>query len=352
MHRIAAIATLAFFLGSTTACQQKPAPVKLEEPGYFVPMAIPAGNPLTEEGVALGRRLFYDPILSVDSSTSCASCYRQELAFTDGRAVSTGLEGRSGTRNAISLANVGYRYKGLFWDGRAASLEEQVTHPITDAREMGNSWEELLRVLNNHPDYPQRFEAAFGPGPVTRSQVERALAQFQRTLISSGSKFDSVLQQKAQFSEQEERGFHLFFDSRADLPMAECGHCHLDLLFTNLAFENNGIEAVHGLEDFPDRGRGRITGRLTDNGKFRVPSLRNVALTAPYMHDGRFRTLKEVVDHYATGGHRAVNKSANVRPLRLNEQHKADLIAFLHTLTDTVFIADPRFSDPFKNKQQ
>ncbi len=334
------------------ACEYAGPYLQLDEPEYFVPMAIPAANPLTGAGVALGRKLFYDPILSADSSLACASCHLQELAFTDGRPVSTGIDGRKGTRNAISLANVGYRYKGLFWDGRAAGLEEQVTHPITDPREMGNTWAGLLQSLNAHPQYPKRFEAAFGPGPITKTQVERALAQFQRTLVSSGSKFDRVLQQKAQFSEREERGFHIFFDSRADLPMAECGHCHLDPLFTNLTFENNGIEAVQSLEGFPDRGRGRITGKPADNGKFRVPSLRNVALTAPYMHDGRFQTLEEVVDHYVTGGHMTVNKSANVRPLRLNEQHKADLIAFLHTLTDTVFTEDQRFSDPFQNRQR
>ncbi|MFN7116732.1 MAG: cytochrome-c peroxidase [Saprospiraceae bacterium] len=315
----------------------QPTPVTLRESERVPKMLIPADNPLTAEGIALGRRLFFDPILSIDSTFSCASCHLPERAFSDGKRVAIGIRMRKGRRNSPSLVNVGYYYKGLFWDGRVITLEEQSLHPVVDSVEMGHTWANVETLLRKHSDYPILFRKAFGiqdKSQITKDLVSKALAQFQRTLISKNSKFDQVQRGEAQFTEAERRGFTIFFDTSMVMAQAECSHCHMDPLFTTLAYENNGVQIAKGL-DYPDQGRGAITGNPYDNGKFKVPSLVNIALTAPYMHDGRFRTLEAVIEHYNKGGHPGENVSPNVRPLNLTEQDKADLIAFLHTLTDT-----------------
>lgn len=325
-------------------------PYILQEPAYFVKMSVPPDNPLTQEGVELGRHLFYDPILSADQSVSCSSCHLPHLAFTDAHTLSVGLNGRKGRRSALPLFNVGYYYKGLFWDGRVNSLEEQIHFPINDSLEMGANWPLIESRLKNHADYPDRFRLAFGinDSDIDSTYVMKALAQFQRVLISADAKFDRVKRGEAKFTEAEQRGWTIFFDASDKLPFSECGHCHLDPLFTNLEFHNNGIEVVNGLSDFPDAGRGAISGIRYDNGKFRVPTLRNIALTAPYMHDGRFETLEEVLAHYESGGHFAENVNPNVRQLQFSEQDKSDLIAFLNTLTDTTFINNTAFASPFQ----
>ena len=326
-----------------------PRPFSLEEPAGFVRMSIPADNPLTHEGIALGRRLFYDPVLSADSSISCATCHLPELSFSDGKRVSRGLEG-SGLRNAPSLINVGYYYTGLFWDGRAASLEDQALHPVRNPLEMGAGWEAAEERLRRHEDYPRLFREAFGirrPAQIDRLLVARALAQFERTLISADAKFDRVQRGEVAFSPAERRGWEIFFDFPGGLSMAECGHCHADPLFTSLEYFNNGLEPRYPGQEQDDPGRAAVTGRNSDKAKFRTPSLRNVALTAPYMHDGRFETLEEVIDHYASGGHYAGNVNPNVRPLRLSDRDKADLLAFLGTLTDSSFVTNEGFQNPF-----
>ena len=313
----------------------------MEEPANFVKMQIPPDNPLTVEGITLGERLFFDPILSVDSSLSCASCHIPALAFTDGRALSLGVDGRSARRSAPSLINVGYHYKGLFWDGRVQSLEMQALMPVVDHNEMDNSWDIAEERLRRHPEYPELFRKAFGIKKiqqVDRYLAAKAMAQFERTLVNYNSKFDRVQRGEAQFTAAEKRGWQIFFDDSRELPTSECGHCHIDPLFTTLGFFNNGIEQVSSLGDFRDKGLGEVTGRLVDNGKFRAPTLRNIMLTAPYMHDGRFATLDEVFDHYISGGHFADNLNPNVRKLRIREQDKRDLIAFLQTLTDSTFV--------------
>jgi cytochrome c peroxidase len=318
-----------------------PIPYKLEEPANFVKMQIPPDNPLTVEGIALGEQLFFDPILSVDRSISCSSCHVPNLAFTDGKAVSTGIDNRVGRRSAMSLINVGYYYKGLFWDGRVKSLEMQALMPVTDHREMGNDWTTVEERLRRHTDYPELFRRAFGikrAAEIDRYLAAKALAQYERALVNYNSKFDRVQRGEAQFTAAEKRGWQIFFDDTLELPTSECGHCHIDPLFTTLGFFNNGIEQVNTLNDFHDKGRGVVTGRLVDNGKFRIPTLRNIMLTAPYMHDGRFATLDEVFDHYISGGHFADNLNPNVRKLRIREQDKKDLIAFLQTLTDSTFV--------------
>ena len=312
-------------------------PYNMTTPPGFVAMVIPPDNPTTMEGVALGKALFFDPILSADSSLSCSSCHLPERAFTDGRPVSLGVEGRIGSRNAPTLLNVGFYYKGLLWDGRAATLEEQSLHPITDSVEMAANWVHVLAKIRRHPDYPHLFRRAFGinPASVDSSHIAKALAQYQRTLISANALFDRKMRGEADFNEQQQRGWAIFNDASPVLPHSECAHCHADPLFTNLDFVNNGIDQVNTLEDFTDKGRGRITGNRYDFGAFRVPTLRNIALTAPYMHDGRFATLEEVIDHYNSGGHYAENLNPNIMPIKLSQEHKQDLLSFLHTLTDS-----------------
>jgi cytochrome c peroxidase len=328
----------------------QPHPVVWTDPPGFVSMAIPADNPFTEEGIALGRALFYDPILSFDSTFSCASCHQSARAFTDAKSKSVGMRARVGRRSSPSLLNVGYLYKGLFWDGRSPHLEDQALHPVVDSLEMGYAWEVIEERLRNHPDYPQRFRAAFGIGSrreIDRRLTTRALAQFQRTLLSYNSKFDRVMRKEDVFTASEKRGWTIFFDASQDAPNSECNHCHIDPLFTDLSFANNGLDPAPTLTEFPDAGRGGITGLKPHNGQFKVPTLRNIALTAPYMHDGRFRTLEQVVDHYVSGGHYAENVNPNVRKLSLDAQDKADLIAFLHTLTDSVALFNRAYANPF-----
>lgn len=324
-----------------------PEPISPDAPADWPPLIIPEKNPLTEEGVALGRRLFYDPILSKDSTVSCATCHEQHLAFTDGRARSVGVEGREGRRSAMSLANVGFQYRGLFWDGRVATLEEQSLHPVTDSNEMNNDWDEVARRLRRHPVYPKLFRAAFGDQPIDSIRVGWALAQFERTLISADSRYDKMTRGEIDFTLAEQRGWTIFFDASMKVPHAECNHCHVDPFFANPQFQNNGLAKTTSESGLYDKGRGEVTGNRYDEGKFRVPTLRNIALTAPYMHDGRFATLEEVLDHYNQGGHPGLNVSPNVRPLHLSEQDKQDVLAFLHTLTDSSFLNREAYRNPF-----
>ncbi len=329
----------------------QPTFVELEKPPRVSRMFVPADNPLTAEGIELGRMLFYDPILSRDSTVFCGNCHQQRRGFTDGKAVSTGFAGRTGRRSAMSLANVGFHHKGLFWDGRADQLEDQAVHPVQDSIEMNLDWALAVQRLQQHEIYPRHFRRAFGiekREEVTQDLVVKALAQFERSLISKDSRFDRWQRGEVQLTAAEQRGYAIFFDTSDKLPHAECGHCHVDPLFTTLDYENNGIQAVENLGDFPDKGRGEVTGNQFDNGRFKVPTLINIAQTAPYMHDGRFKTLTEMLDHYASGGHFAENVSPNVRKLNLGERDKQDLIAFLNTLTDSVFLNNPAFGNPFE----
>ena len=254
------------------------------------------------------------------------------------------------------LANTGYNRTTLFWDGRADDLETQALHPISTAHEMGGRWSDVLEKLRKHPIYRDAFVRAFdllGGERIDSVHVGRALAQFQRSLISANSKYDRVQRGEAAYTPTEELGHAIFFDLADDpangyvgVPVGECAHCHAPPHFTNNRFFNNGLDAAPDLE-FPDPGRGALTGNRYDNGLFRTPSLRNIDLTAPYMHDGRLQTLAEVVDHYNSGGHYAPNRSPNVRPLGLNAEQKAALVAFLHTLTDSSFVHNPHYASPF-----
>lgn len=329
-----------------------PLPRDIALPEKFPQMEIPADNPTTREGVELGRRLFYDPKLSDRGIMSCSTCHLPEGSFTDNLALSRGVRGEEGKRSSMSLLNVGLNNEGFFWDGRVKSLEEQALLPVQDPIELHESWPNVIEKLKADAQYPSMFRKAFGitdRDSITKELAAKAIAQFERTLVSSGkSKYDRVVAGDDIFTDQELRGFQIFFDIDPDMTKhAECGHCHNAPLFTTNEFLNNGIEDVADLADFPDLGRGEFTGHRKDFGQFRVPTLRNVLYTAPYMHDGRFETLDEVIDHYVTGGHVVDNISPIMRPLDLSADDRAALIAFITTLSDEDFLNDPRHQSPF-----
>lgn len=340
--------------GSLLNIAYAPEAVTIAIPSSYPSLEVPKDNPLTKEGILLGRKLFYDPILSRDSTQACASCHHAELNFTDTLAVSKGVDGLTGRRSAMSLLDGAFQHVGLFWDGRAPTLEEQALKPVEDVKEMHALWPDVVLKLRHSFHYPEEFRTAFGiphRDSITKGLVVKAIAQFERTLVSSGkSKYDLALTPGSGvfFSESELRGYQMFFDqSGRRLPDAECFHCHNAPLMASSDYFNNGIQQVNTLQDFTDKGRGEVTGKLLDNGMFRAPSLRNIELTPPYMHDGRFKTLSEVIDHYNSGGFPADNKNPFIRKLGLTPSQKADLLAFLHTLTDSSIISRPDFRSPF-----
>jgi cytochrome c peroxidase len=313
---------------------------------------IPDDNPLTEQGVKLGRMLFFDPIFSVDSSMSCSSCHLPEKGFTDGLAKSIGVLGIPTLRSSMALVNLTLLDGDLFWDGRSNSLEEQALLPIEAHDEFNDTWENVEVKLQRHANYPRLFREAFGiefPSEISRDLAVKAIAQFERTLVSSNSKFDQVVwRNEGEFTEEEEFGFELFnVETSQTFGHPGCTHCHSGPNFTDNKFHNNGLDNVSSFTDFADLGRGGVNNVMFDNGKFRTPSLRNIALTAPYMHDGRFETLEDVLEHYASGGHGFENENSNIRPFDLSEEEKQALLAFLHTLTDTSFTNNPAFQSPF-----
>ncbi|RIH86033.1 Cytochrome c551 peroxidase [Meiothermus luteus] len=303
------------------------------DPRALVPrvVPIPPDNPQTPAKVELGRRLFYDPRLSLDGKVACASCHRPEFAFSDGgNPVSVGVFGREGTRNAPTLTNVAFRRR-LFWEGRSPRLELQAVGPLTAHHEMGMEPEALARRLSSIPEYARAFQEVFGEPPSLKN-VAFALAAFERTLLSYNSPFDRfVAGDDRALSPAALRGMELFFSERGD-----CFHCHVGPEFTDDEPRNTGLYTV-----YPDVGLARITGRDEDVGKFKTPTLRNVALTAPYMHDGSKKTLREVMEHYNRGGEPNLNADPLIRPLGLSESEVDDLVAFLESLTDAQFISNP-----------
>lgn len=333
-----------------------PTPYEFDLPGYAPEMPkSPSDNPMTVEGVQLGRRLFYEKRLSGDNTQSCASCHDQSDAFTDnGKRYSKGVLEIEGTRNSMPLFNLNYADR-FFWDGRAASLEDQALDPIEDHKELNENLPNAIAELEAAENYPQLFYQAFGESEITSELISKSLAQFLRSMVSFRSKYDSVrFLNQGFFSEQEERGYELFFSETG----GDCFHCHTEgnILFSTLDFENNGLTAANDIQDFPDPGLGSVTGREEDYGKFKVPSLRNVELTAPYMHDGRFETLKEVLDFYSDSLKRSPTINyANLKQLhldaggmKLTEQEKLDIIAFLKTLTDWSFVKDTSYQSAFE----
>ncbi len=327
-----------------------PTPSPLQIPQLFQDLildpVIPSNNPQTEEGISLGKKLFFDPILSADNTLACAGCHSASNAFTDTTRFSDGVDGVFGRRNSMPLFNLAWNYDNkFFWDGRDSGLENQAFEPVTNPIEMNTTWEAVSAKLQQHPDYPELFGAAFGSEAIDSVLVSKAIAQFERTLISANSKFDKHLLGTATLTPAEANGFNVFMDETK----GDCFHCHgsdSNPLWTDNKFHNNGLDAT-----FTDRGLGRVTGDPADNGKFRSPSLRNLAFTAPYMHDGRFETLEDVINHYSNGLQNSptidpLMKKVNLGGVRLSPKEKADLKAFLLTLSDQEFIRNPDFSNP------
>ncbi len=305
----------------------------------FPKVQLPADNPLTQEGVALGRQLFHDARLSRNEAQSCASCHDQAHAFADARRFSLGAQQQVGTRNAMPLFNLAWQ-QSFFWDGRAATLREQVLMPIQDVHEMNETMPQVIAKLSADADSAKLFAQAFGSKEITAERIAKALEQFLLTLVSQESRFDQAARKVAELTESEKRGLQLFvteFDPKRGLRGADCFHCHGGTLFMSQPFANNGLELAEA-----DVGRMKVTQNAADRGKFKTPSLRNVARTAPYMHDGRFTTLEEVVEHYSSGVRPTATLDANLAKhpeggIQFTKQEKADLVAFLKTLTDEGF---------------
>ena len=321
---------------------------------------MPAGNPMTVEGVALGRKLFFEKKLSGDESMSCASCHNQKFGFTDdGLAFSEGIDGSIGKRNSMPLANLAW-FRSFFWDGRRLTLEQQAFDPVVDPIEMHETWPNAVDKLKTDPAYADMFLKAFGTSDIDSLKVVMAIAQFERTLISSDSRFDRFMRGEVNLTPLEEEGRKLFMRDREVvrndvgdiiqiIPGADCFHCHMGTanpLLTDDAFHNTGLDL------FPlDSGLAVVTKQDSDVGKFKTPSLRNISFTAPYMHDGRFQTLDEVIDFYSE----EVQPSGNIDPLmknvgeggvRLSDMQKQALKAFILTFNDSTFINNPDFQDP------
>jgi len=363
-------------LAATPAAAAEPAPAwNWDLPKYIPPPRVPADNPMSEEKFQLGRRLFYDKRLSGNGTISCASCHLQERAFTDGRVVSVGSTGETTPRNAPSIAYAGW-HGTLTWANPAlVTLERQMLNPLfgDSPIEMGASdadKAEIVARFRADADYRRWFAAAFPETkePVSFATIIAAISAFQRGVYSFDSRYDHYLQGEAQLTEAEQRGHDLYFGEKA-----ECHHCHgsvgLDDQFVHsktreaeTPFHNTGLYDIDGKGAYPAPNRGLfdITGEADDMGRFRAPSLRNIALTAPYMHDGSVATLEEVIDIYSEGGRKIASgphagdgrasplKSGLIVKIDLTPQEKADLLAFLNTLTDQRLPTSPRFSDPWR----
>lgn len=332
----------------------EPTPYELKIPSHFPDMPIPEDNPMTVEGVELGRKLFYEKKLSGDNTMSCGACHSPQAAFSDPNQFSTGIDGSVGTRNSMALINLGWD-SFFFWDGRAKTLEEQVLEPVENPIEMHDSWANALSEISQDSEYRNMFYKAFGEEGISKYTAAKAMAQFLRTMISGNSKFDVIYKFENNLpltpTEQaiygtvtpEELGGYDLFKS---LNGADCFHCHNGPLMRVEKFSNNGLDAV-----FTDLGRGAVTGDPSDAGKFKVPTLRNISHSGPYMHDGRLQTLDDVIDHYSHN----IEMSPTIDPLiefasqggvQLDQFEKGLLKAFLLTLTDEEFMNNPDFQEP------
>jgi len=326
-------------------------------PNFFLNNAVqnedntPNNNAITDNGATLGRVLFYDTKLSLNNTISCASCHIQENGFSDPNQFSTGFDGGLTGRNSMGLANARFYENGrFFWDERANSLETQTLIPIQDLVEMGMTLPELEDKLAQEDYYTTLFTNAFGDDEVTSQRIALALSQFIRSMVSYESKFDEGLAQVQDiddnfpnFTASENRGKQLFMSNQT-----QCFNCHATNVFVGDAARNNGLDAT-----ITDEGVGGVTGNNNDLGEFKAPSLRNIALTGPYMHDGRFATLAEVVEHYNSGVQNNPNldnrltQGNNVRRLNLSDADKQALVDFMNTLTDIEFITDEKYANPF-----
>lgn len=341
------------------ACTKEPveqpgnnSPIQLEY-GIFPPPAIAADNPLTFEGVKLGQMLFYEKMLSKNNSMSCASCHKQENAFSDTSRFSIGVRGLPGGRQAMAIFNMAWHTNEFFWDGRSHLLRDQSLKPIQDHLEMDETIPSVISKLQATTIYPLQFKRAFNTTTITAELMSKAMEQFMNSIVSNQSKYDAYLAGTATLTAQEERGRFLFFTefnpSFPNASGADCQHCHGGSNFENDNYMNNGLDTD---AEITDAGRMLVTNNPNDRGKFKVPSLRNIELTPPYMHDGRFNTLEEVVEHY----NQVTNSSTldatfqqqlPYNGLNLSESDKAALVSFLKTLTDYKLISNSKLSNPF-----
>ena len=356
--------------GSSDPPVPPPTPLDLDvsiEPNrqyIWYPMPIPPENPTTVEGAALGRRLFFDPILSSDDQVSCATCHDPAFAFSGGPVrFSTGVGGQVGQFNSPALINLGwtsadpYRFYfdekpfALFWDGHAESLEDQAREPVASPVEMNLPWPEAEAKVRADPVYPGLFRAAFGDASVTQDRIVKALAQFQRTLRSYNSKWDRLMQGRLEegevWTELEALGYVLFMGEEGD-----CFHCHGTDLALFVSVSSSGLFNNNGLDSSPEPGLMAVTGEPRHEGKFRVPTLRNIEYTAPYMHDGRFATLDEVLQHYSHGvatdsPNLDTNLKARAETGPFTAEEMEALKAFLLMLSDPGFLVNPDFQSPF-----
>lgn len=326
-----------------------PTPYTVANIPNFRAMPIDAANPLTVEGIALGKKLFFDPILSQDSSLSCESCHKKENSFSDPRRLSLGVGGTLGIRQSMALVNLAWYDNKFFWDGRANTLREQALIPIEDVTEMHLPLPIAVQRLQNSTTYVDMFWKAFGTKTVTPDLIGKAIEQFEKTLISFDSKYDKYERGQIALDTFELRGLTLFNTEKGD-----CFHCHTTtelFIHPSKVFANNGLDEAATGNDFPDKGLGKTTNIESDKGKFKIPTLRNLAFTAPYMHDGRFSTLEEVIDFYNEGYKHSPSvdpiliEKANVRfentgyyGLQLSDHEKYCLKRFLLTLSDSTFV--------------
>jgi cytochrome c peroxidase len=351
---------IVFFIGSFCFLGFKyvfnPTPYHFENIRYFPEMPTSKINPVTTEGVELGRFLFYDTILSENYTFSCGSCHKQEFAFSDSpNQFSKGINGELLDRNTMPLYNLAW-YPSLFWDGRAASIENQVFFPVRAHKEMNLNWSIAEKRIQKSRFYKPLFKKAFGDSKIDSIRIALAIAQFERTLISSNSKFDQVLRGEKYLTDEEYEGYGLINDQTK----GDCLHCHTtdgNGLGTILKFSNNGLDDYKTANDYLDKGLATNTKNPKDVGLFKIPSLRNIGITAPYMHDGRFKTLNEVLDFYSEGVNQSYNidskmEFAHQGGAKLTSDQKEKIISFLLTLTDSVFITNPEFSNPFSLNQK
>ena len=329
------LSSLALICGchATTRAQPEGPPVAIQAPLGLPPVPLPRENHSTANSIALGRRLFYDTRLSKDNSVSCASCHHPEMGFKDARERSTGFAGAKGRRHAPTLVNAAYS-SFLFWDGRARSLEAQADGPITDPHEMNQTCEALVARLQSDPRYKALFQSTFGTEGITMERIATALAAFERMMLSGNSAFDRYKYQgrKDELSAAQIRGLAIFTDPQK----GNCSACHTIgpdyALFTDDDFHNTG-EGVGPDGEFTDQGRFEVTKRDSDKGAFKTPTLRNVAVSGPYMHDGKLKTLKDVVDFYAGGGNSNPYLDKRISAIQLSGRDRADLVEFMKSLT-------------------
>jgi len=310
--------------------------VRISAPLGLPPVPFPADNPLTEETIALGRRLYYDTALSVDNTVSCATCHMPAMGFADGKRVSNGVGGKVGVRNAPSVLNAAY-FSQQFWDGRAPSLEKQAEGPVTNPVEMAHSLHGVVQRLSQDPSYVTAFEKTFGPGPINYQKVEKCIASFERTALSGNSAFDRYYygHDATAMTASQVRGLEVFRDPKK----GNCESCHTigekSALFTDNKFHNIGVGFVNG--ETTDKGRSLVTKNVQDTGAFRTPTLRNVELTAPYMHDGSLKDMKQVMDFYIGAGNSNPYLDKEIHSLDfLSRQERDDLLEFMRALNGTL----------------